>query len=93
MKYNERIREIKENNSLTHQKIADLLHIRQWTYTDYENGKTKIPVDNLLILTRFYNVSMDYITGANNFKSEKHRQQHFIFMMLLPVVFLIIRNI
>lgn len=70
MKYNERIREIREDNSLTQQKIADLLHIGQRTYADYESGKTRIPVDNLLILARFYNVSMDFITGASNLKSE-----------------------
>ena len=70
MGYNERIREIREDNSLTQQKIADLLHIGQRTYADYESGKTRIPVDSLLILARFYNVSMDYITGASNLKSE-----------------------
>ena len=66
MRYNERIREIREDNSLTQQKIADLLHIGQRTYADYESGKTRIPVDSLLILARFYDVSMDYITGASN---------------------------
>ena len=50
MRYNERIREIREDNSLTQQKIADLLHIGQRTYADYESGKTRIPVDSLLIL-------------------------------------------
>lgn len=70
MRYNERIRAIREDNSLTQQKIADLLHIGQRTYADYESGKTRIPVDSLLILARFYDVSMDYITGASNLKSE-----------------------
>ena len=70
MRYNERIRAIREDNSLTQQKIADLLHIGQRTYAVYESGKTRIPVDSLLILARFYNVSMDYITGASNLKSE-----------------------
>ena len=69
MKYNERIREIREDNSLTQQKIADLLHIGQRTYADYESDKTRIPIDSLLILARFYNVSMDYISGASNTKS------------------------
>lgn len=68
MKYNERIRELREDKALTQQKIADLLHIGQRTYADYESGKTRIPVDSLLILARFYNVSMDYITGASNRK-------------------------
>lgn len=66
MRYNERIREIREDHSMTQQKIADLLHIGQRTYADYESGKTRIPVDSLLILAKFYDVSMDYITGASN---------------------------
>ena len=66
MRYNERIRAIREDNSLTQQKIADLLHIGQRTYADYESGKTRIPVDSLLILARFYNVSMDFITVASD---------------------------
>ena len=69
MRYNERIREIRADNSLTQQKIADLLHIGQRTYADYESGKTRIPIDSLLILAKFYNVSMDYISGASNTKS------------------------
>ena len=74
MKYNERIREIREDNRITQQKIADLLHIGQRTYADYESGKTRIPVDNLLILAKFYNVSVDYITGASNIKTEYPKQ-------------------
>lgn len=70
MKYNERIREIREDNSLTQQKIADLLSIGQRTYADYESGKTRIPIDNIMILAKFYNVSMDYITGASNIRTE-----------------------
>lgn len=70
MKYNERIREIREDNSLTQQNVADLLNIGQRTYADYESGKTRIPIDNLLVLAKYYNVSLDYITGASNIKTE-----------------------
>lgn len=70
MKYNEVIREIREDHSLTQQKVADLLHVGQRTYADYESGKTRIPIDSLLILAKFYNVSMDYITGASSIWSE-----------------------
>lgn len=69
MRYNERIRDIREDNYLTQQRIADLLHVGQRTYADYESGKTRIPVDSLMILARFYNVSMDYISGASNIKT------------------------
>lgn len=70
MTYNERIREIREDNLLTQQKVADLLNIGQRTYADYESGKTRIPIDNIIKLAKFYNVSMDYITGASNIKTE-----------------------
>ncbi|MBQ9983437.1 MAG: helix-turn-helix transcriptional regulator [Lachnospiraceae bacterium] len=70
MKYNERIREIREDNSMTQQKVADLLNIGQRTYADYESGKTRIPIDNIMILAKHYNVSLDYITGASNIKTE-----------------------
>lgn len=69
MKYNERIRELREDFLFSQQKIADLLHIGQRTYSDYESGKTRIPVDSLLILAKFYNVSLDYITGASNIRA------------------------
>ena len=56
MKYNERIREIREDHALTQQKVADLLHIGQRTYSDYESGKTRIPIDNIMILAKFYDI-------------------------------------
>lgn len=74
MKYNERIRSIREDHFLTQQKIADLLNIGQRTYADYESGKTRIPIDNLLILAKFYDVSMDYITGASDLPKQYPRK-------------------
>ena len=69
MKYSERIRSLREDRDLTQSQIADVLQIGQRTYCDYELGKTRIPVDSLIILARFYNVSMDYISGVSDHKS------------------------
>lgn len=74
MEYNKVIREIREERSLTQQKVADLLNVGQRTYADYESGKTRIPIDSLLVLARFYDVSMDYITGASRIKSKYPKQ-------------------
>lgn len=62
MNYNERIRELRKNKSMVQQEVG------QRTYADYENGKTRIPVKSLLVLARFYDVSMDYISGASDVK-------------------------
>ena len=61
MSYSVRIRELREDRDLTQKEIADLLKVGQRTYCDYELGKTRIPVDSLIVLARLYNVSMDYI--------------------------------
>lgn len=70
MKYNERIRNIREDNDLTQQNIADILNIGQRTYSDYESGKTRIPIDSIIKLAKYYNVSLDYITGVSEKKNE-----------------------
>lgn len=68
MKYNERIKEIREDHSYTQQQVAGWLNVGQRTYCDYESGKTRIPIDSIIILAQRYNVSMDYITGVSNQK-------------------------
>lgn len=70
MTYKERIRSLREDNDLTQTYIANLLNVGQRTYADYELGKTRIPVDSLIILARFYNVDMNYITGVSNKKNK-----------------------
>ena len=66
MKYAERIRALREDCDKTQTEIAQLLKVGQRTYCDYELGKTRIPVDSLIILARLYNVSMDYICGVSD---------------------------
>ncbi len=68
MTYRERIRELRTDSAMVQQEVADMLKVGQRTYADYENGKTRIPVKSLLILARFYDVSMDYISGASDVK-------------------------
>ncbi len=68
MKYAERIRQLREDHDKNQTQIAQLLSIGQKTYSDYELGKTRIPIDSLLILAKYYDVSMDYISGASDIR-------------------------
>ena len=68
MNYAERIRALREDHDKTQTEIATLLKIGQRTYCDYELGKTRIPVDSLIILAKLYNVCMDYICGVSDEK-------------------------
>ena len=69
MGYTERIRALREDSDKTQAQIADLLNIGQKTYSDYELGKTRIPVDSLITLAKLYNVSMDYICGVSSVRT------------------------
>lgn len=69
MKYCERIRELRIYANKTQTEVAELLKVGQRTYCDYELGKTRIPVDSLLILAELYNVSIDYISGVSNVRN------------------------
>lgn len=68
MKYNERIRALREDNDLKQRQIAEMLHVGQKTYSDYELGKTRIPLESMIILAEYYNVDMNYICGISDIK-------------------------
>ncbi len=56
-----RLKDLREDSDLTQQTIANYLHIKQNTYSQYENGQRQIPIDMLIKLARFYGVSTDYL--------------------------------
>lgn len=65
MHYTQRIRALRTDHDLTQEQAGQIVHVAQRTYSDYESGRTRIPVDNLILLARFYNVSTDYISGVS----------------------------
>ena len=69
MNYVERIRALREDCDKSQSEIAKLLRVGQRTYCDYELGKTRIPVDSLIVLAEFYDVNMDYICGISDIRS------------------------
>ena len=61
-----RIRDLREDRDLTQKEIAKYLHIKQNTYSQYENGQRQIPIDFLIALAKYYNTSTDYILGLTD---------------------------
>ena len=57
------IKDLREDNDITQKEIAEYLHIKQNTYSQYENGQRQLPIDALIALATFYNPSTDYILG------------------------------
>ena len=64
----ERIKNLREDNDLTQNGIADLLHISQRAYSHYETGSRDIPLGVLVQLADIYDCSIDYLLGRTNKK-------------------------
>ena len=63
MTYQEKLRILREDRDLTQKQIAGLLGIAQTTYSQYELGKRAMPIEYIVILCKYYNVSSDYLLG------------------------------
>lgn len=63
-----RIRDLREDMDLTQKDIAEYLHVKQNTYSQYENGQRQLPIEFLIALARFYKTSTDYILGLTDEK-------------------------
>ena len=63
-----RIKDLREDHDLTQKELAPYLHIKQNTYSQYENGHRQIPIDCLIALAKLYQTSTDYILGLTDKK-------------------------
>lgn len=61
-----RLKDLREDADLTQAFIAKQFHIRQSTYSQYENGQRQIPLQLLIDLAVFYKTSIDYIVGLTD---------------------------
>lgn len=61
-----RIRDLREDNDLTQKQVAQSLNCSQQVYSNYELGQRDIPTDILIKLSKFYDVSTDYILGLSD---------------------------
>lgn len=74
-----RLRELRKEKGLTQAELAQVVHTNQSQYGKYENGKTKLSLDNAKILADFFGVSIPYMLGLdNNFEKPQTRIRELI---------------
>ena len=57
------IRNLGEDRDLRQRELAEVLHVSQNTYSQYENGVIELTAEKLVLLADFYEVSVDYLLG------------------------------
>lgn len=68
MMYFKRLKDLREDKDLFQKDVAKVLGISQQYYSQYELGKFTMPIELLIKLSNFYNVSLDYIVGLTDNK-------------------------
>ena len=55
------MKELRKSKKMKQRQLAEYLNCSQKTVSDYENGKTRIPPNVLIELSRLYEANIDYL--------------------------------
>lgn len=66
MDYTKRLYDLQIDHDYRQEDIAHHLKITKQAYGMYENGKRGLPIEHLIELSRFYEVSTDYILNLTD---------------------------
>ena len=62
----EHLRALREDRDLSQDDMAKLLNVHQTTYSDYELGRSNMPIETLEKLATFFSTSVDYLLGRTD---------------------------
>lgn len=66
MHYRERLKEWIADNDLKQKKIAAALDVTPSVLSNYVTGRTHMPIETLVELSRLFGVSVDYLAGTTD---------------------------
>ena len=61
----ERLKELRKENSLTQKQIAKIINKSETGYASWEQGLSEPCINDLLVLSEYYNVTVDYLIGKD----------------------------
>ena len=59
----QRLKDLREDAEKSQEEIARVIGTSQSYYAQYENGKRTVPLQRMIVLAKYYNVSLDYLAG------------------------------
>ena len=65
-KFAERLKELRLENGLTQDQLAEKTRLNQATISAYERNKITPTIDAIIILCKFFRVSADYLIGLED---------------------------
>ena len=64
----QRIQDLRTDADMSQKQLSEILHISQRSYSHYETGSRNIPVEMLIRLANYYDISVDYQVGRTDKK-------------------------
>ncbi len=66
-----RLLDLRTDKDLTQKECAKIAFISKNSYIRYEKGERVPPLDVIMLLAKYYNVSIDYVAGLTNSKKKE----------------------
>ena len=63
-----RIKDLRDDADLTQTELSKHLNLSKRSYSHYENGTRSFPLDVMISIADFYDVSIDYLLERTNNK-------------------------
>lgn len=70
-----RLKALRKENLKTQEEMAKILGINRSTFAEYERGKIVPSVGMLEAISKYFNVSTDYLMGKTNFTTQEERKE------------------
>lgn len=71
----DRLKEIREKHGMNKKEFADYLGLKYTTYNNYETGTREPASDFLILISKKFDVSIDYLLGVQDNKEILHSYQ------------------
>ncbi|HEM3438617.1 helix-turn-helix transcriptional regulator [Streptococcus suis] len=81
MEFSERLKELRKKANFTQVEVAEKLGISQPAYASWERGAKKPTQENLVKIAQVLNVSVDYLLGNSEEKSDELDNIELLFRM------------
>ncbi|MBQ4049889.1 MAG: helix-turn-helix transcriptional regulator [Clostridia bacterium] len=64
--FKDRLRELRNENGITQEYLAKMLHTSKMAISHWESGHSEPCISQLTTLADFFEVSVDYLIGKND---------------------------
>ena len=62
----DRLKELRKENNLTQKQVARILNKSETGYASWEQGLSEPNINDLILLSKYYNVTIDYLVGKDD---------------------------